>query len=263
MRAVQAWQALLAPHRPPRCRGERGVHPVKQQVHAKRHILNPAVDEEGRRTSTATFPSTLHVLPNSLEVDTIVHLGGVARQVQTERFGIAVKLLDLEVRLMVEQEIVHGPELGLCRRALCSLRGVQGMRMNLFQRKVTIDEPDAPGEAGKQQLDRRCSLLAIGALEVAVFDNGHGGVRRADHMIGRSHGRRQFNSVGSVHEFLMTRSRQFFVSRNTIPRAAKPYPVSVIGWQRVPALRSLDGMRFWHRRIREVDFNAPWTWSTF
>jgi hypothetical protein len=76
----------------------------------------------------------------------------------------------LEVRLVVEQQVVHLPELALPACNLGRQRGLQRMSMDLLERKVPPDEPHAAREALQQQLQRRRCLLAVRALEVPVLD---------------------------------------------------------------------------------------------
>jgi hypothetical protein len=45
-----------------------------------------------------------------------------------------MQILVLQMRLVLEQHVVHGPELALRRRGLGSLGRHQGVRMRLLQR---------------------------------------------------------------------------------------------------------------------------------
>ena len=55
--------------------------------------------------------------------------------------------------------------------------------MHVLERKIAEHEPCAAAEALEQQLHGRLRLFAVGALEVAVLDDSHRGVRGADHVI--------------------------------------------------------------------------------
>src|SRR5262249_28500104 len=92
----------------------------------------------------------------------------------------------LQVLLVLEQQVVHRPEPALPGRGFGSERRLQRVRMHLLQRKLPPDEPNATVEVLEQQLHRRRRLLAVRAFEVAVLDQRHGRMRRAQHMVGRS-----------------------------------------------------------------------------
>jgi hypothetical protein len=64
---------------------------------------------------------------------------------------------------------MHRPE-----RALVSggLGGELGMGVDVVEREVPPDVPDV-AMAGEQFSDGRLGLAAVGALEVAVLDDGH------------------------------------------------------------------------------------------
>ncbi len=73
------------------------------------------------------------------------------------------------MRLIREQEIVHGPELPLRSGAFGRFGRSQRVRMNRFQREVAICEQDLTVETLEKEFHRRRRLLAGGALEVPVL----------------------------------------------------------------------------------------------
>src|SRR5688572_19821375 len=85
--------------------------------------------------------------------------------------------------LVLEQQVVHLPELALSAGRLCSLRGMHCMRMRRLDREVPEDEADASTESLEHELDRGRGLLAGGTLEIAVLDDGDGCMLGADGVI--------------------------------------------------------------------------------
>ena len=100
----------------------------------------------------------------------VLHCGVVAHHVKLEPLRVSAQLFELQVILVLEQQVMHRPELvlGCCR--FRRERGMQRVRMNLYERKVAIDNLNASGETCQQQFHNRCSLLAIRTFEVAVLD---------------------------------------------------------------------------------------------
>src|SRR5437762_575879 len=129
---------------------QRRVDRVEQRTQTERDVLNSAVDEEcGRMPNTALSP-ILHMFSNSLQIPMIVHFGSEPRDVELQLFRVALQLRKLQVRLVVEQQVVHRPKLALSARAFPRLRRLQRQRMNLLQRKMAIDEAYATREMPKQ-----------------------------------------------------------------------------------------------------------------
>src|SRR5262245_38831251 len=78
---------------------------VEEGLDAERDVADRAVHEESRRAAHPAAPAALHLLANSLQVDVVVHLRRVARHVETDSLGIAVQVLESEMRLIGEQEL--------------------------------------------------------------------------------------------------------------------------------------------------------------
>ena len=100
--------------------------------------------------SGAALSPTLHVFSNSLQIQMIVHLGSVPYDVDLQLFRVASQLRKLQVRLVIEQQIVHRPKLALSARALRRLSRLQRLRMDFLQRKMAIHEAYAAREMPKQ-----------------------------------------------------------------------------------------------------------------
>jgi len=143
----------------------------------------------------------LHVFADALKIDVIVHLGRVARHVELQPFRVVVQLLKLQVRLVIEQQIVHLPEFSLSTRSLRRFRSEQCMRMDFLEREVAIDKTNAVLEPLEQKLDRGRRLLAVGALEIAILDHDHRRVRLADGVIDRLYRYGQLEGLMCVHAF--------------------------------------------------------------
>jgi hypothetical protein len=153
---------------------------------SRRSAASTASNSERIPNETSlTFPSTKNVgvartplsrplcdvLADALQIDVIVHLEIVARHVELQPLRVGPELRELQVRLVVEEQIVHRPEPLLRARAFGGLGSRQRVRMNLLEREIAEREPDAPLEMLEQHLHRGGRLLAVRALEVAVFDD--------------------------------------------------------------------------------------------
>src|SRR5439155_20044887 len=115
-----------------------------------RDVLDPVIDEECRCMPNTALSPTLHVFSNTLQIQMIVHLGGVPGDVDLQLFGVAKELTEFQVRLVIEQQVVHRPKLALSACAFRGLRRLQRLRMDFLQRKMAIDEAYAAREMAKQ-----------------------------------------------------------------------------------------------------------------
>src|SRR5258706_12900783 len=66
------------------------------------------------------------------------------------------------------------------------------MRMNLLEREIAPNQPDPTGIAPKEEFHRRCRLLAVRALKVAVLHDYHRRMRWPEIVVRRIDGERQF-----------------------------------------------------------------------
>ena len=154
-----------------------------QAAQAERGVLDHAVEKEPRRAADVAPPPALEVLADPLDVDVLVHLRGEARHVELEPLGVGVQVLRLQVGLVVEQQAVHLPELALRGGALGRLGGGKRVGMQLLEREVAPGKPDPARKAREESLQPGRRLLADGAFEVAVFHDGHVGMRGALHVV--------------------------------------------------------------------------------
>jgi len=158
-----------------------------------------SIDEESRCRVHAAAAATLNVLANPLQVDLIVYLELEPRHVELESLGVHAKLIQLQMGLVLEQQVMHRPELPLRARRFCRLRGKQRMRMDFFEREMPEHEAQRVRKMGKQYLDCRHRLLAVRAFEVAVFDQGDTTSLSTQKMVGVVHLNGEFEGLGTVH----------------------------------------------------------------
>src|SRR6266852_159095 len=78
---------------------------------------------------------------------------------------------------MLENHVVHFPEGALFGCGFGALGGVFGVRMNLRQRKMAIDETEAAPEKPLRFLNDGIRGTAVRAYEITVLDELQRGVR--------------------------------------------------------------------------------------
>src|SRR5262249_17788978 len=100
-------------------------------LEAERDVHDAAVYEERGCGTHAALPAALDVLVDPLPVPLVAQLVVEALQVQLERLGVAAQILLLEMELMLEQHVVHLPELVLSAGGFRGFCGYQCVRMNL------------------------------------------------------------------------------------------------------------------------------------
>jgi hypothetical protein len=113
-----------------------------------------------------------------------------ARLIEPDRSGVFREVQIVERPLMFEEGGVHLVEVPLSRSGFRRFRRMLGMRMDLRKREVPEDEAQAQTELVLNAFDYRVRTAAVGTLEVAVFDERHGGVLRALRMITGAHWKR-------------------------------------------------------------------------
>ena len=89
-----------------------------------------------------------------------------------------------EVRLMLEQQIMHLPEPALRAGALSRFRSHQRLGMGKLEGKMPEHHAQAIGKLSHQQRHGWCRHLATGTFEVSVLDHGDGSVVRPLDVIG-------------------------------------------------------------------------------
>jgi hypothetical protein len=107
--------------------------------------------------------------------------------IQSGHRGIEIEIIDFESRLILEQQIMHGPEAVLLSGGFRSFCGKLCMRVFLDQRKVPVHEPHMVGESSVQSTNEKVRLPAVGTFEIAVGNNGNRSRAAPHHMIVRQH----------------------------------------------------------------------------
>ncbi len=76
-----------------------------------------SVDEKCRRAAHAAVETALQLLTHALPIDLVVHLGRETCHVEAQPRGVSVQILRSQMCLILEQQVVHRPELALPARA--------------------------------------------------------------------------------------------------------------------------------------------------
>ena len=152
----------------------------------------PHVVDEKRRRPVHTAAHAAHEVVAHLRLVRVRRqLACQPRGVELELAGVLDQMLVLERELALEQAIVHLPELPLRPGRLRRLGGVLRVQVQLGERKIAEHEPETRAHALLNLLHDRVSATAMRALEVAVFDERHCGVRRSLYVIPLAHRQHQ------------------------------------------------------------------------
>ena len=149
------------------------------QTSASAALVTLTIDEERGRAPHSAAKTALEVLLHALQVGMVGHVLTEALCVQPDLGGVPGQVFVLQGVLVLEQQVMHRPKaiLALCRGALSRLGSVAGMRM-LRPREVPVHEAELVTEPLSNALEIGVGHAAERALEVAVLDQGDGGVRR-------------------------------------------------------------------------------------
>lgn len=107
--------------------------------------------------------------------------------IQSGHRGIEIEIIYFEMRLILEQHIMHGPETVLQSGGFRGFRGKLRMRMFLGQRKVPVHEPHMVGESNTQSAYEKVRLAAMRTFKIAVGNDGNRCRPVPHHMIVRQH----------------------------------------------------------------------------
>jgi len=127
--------------------------------------------------------AALEMLANSPDVSVLLHLGLEARRVELQTPRVLLQVLRIEMLLIVEKQVMHFPEPALTGRAFRCLGRGEGVRVDTLEWKMTVRKPNPADVTFQEHLYGRRSLLADGAFEVAIFDDGNGGIVRTQDVI--------------------------------------------------------------------------------
>src|SRR6266498_1724424 len=130
-----------------------------------------AVDEERRRAGHVAAIGGIYVRRDPGRT-------GVLAQVPYEPVGVETKLsrvtdqvLACQRVLVLKEQVMHFPERALHGRRLGSLRGELGVRVDVVEREMPPCVAQV-AEVGEQFAHDRFRLAAVGALEIAVLNDG-------------------------------------------------------------------------------------------
>ena len=119
---------------------------------------------------------TIHLLPYPLTIDLVIKRCPEQRHVEPKGFGISIKRLSIEMRTLLQQAIMHWPELPLGGRRFGRLCGQQCVRMGTLNRKVTVHEPYFGRRPLQYHANPRLHGPTYGALEITIFNDGDAAV---------------------------------------------------------------------------------------
>jgi hypothetical protein len=153
---VEASALAVANHR---SHGE--LNGIRQHVEVEGAIMAHAVNEEGRRAIDAAADAAHKMLTHARRIDMPGDLAGKAGDIEAETGRILDQMVALKGILMLEQQIVHVPELALYSGRLCGFCRVLSMRVDHGQREVTKDA----AQAGAQELSQVLDHAMLGTTE--------------------------------------------------------------------------------------------------
>ena len=132
--------------------------------------------------------AALHVLADYVKMLVTLQFLCETNHVEAEPPRVAVEVAQLKMMLILEDEIVHLPELPLTRRALCRFGGKESVWMRVLEREMAVCETSLVRKTLQQQLHGGCGLPAGRALEIAVLNDRRVSASWAQHVIGAAHG---------------------------------------------------------------------------
>src|SRR6516162_8199621 len=191
---------MVASLRSSSSRQKLGLYGLLQMLEAERYVADNAIHKERRSRSDTAPGSAFDVLQDTLQIDVITHLVVVSLEVEPRLFGILSEALCLQMQLILEQQIMHRPELSLRTSGFGRLRGKFRVRVHLSKRKMPEYEAHTLAEMLAQDLHRGVSLTAVGTFEVSILDERYPGCLRTMDVIEVCHGDRKHRRFrGFIH----------------------------------------------------------------
>src|SRR6266851_3611813 len=126
------------------------------------------------------------MLLDALQIDVIREIRIEAREIELNGLGVLAESFRLEMLLVLEQAVMHLPELALRTRGFRGFGCQLGVGMRCDDREMPERKPDAMFEMFEHDLDAVISLRADRALKIAVFDDDYSRVRSAEDMVDRA-----------------------------------------------------------------------------
>src|SRR5687767_911644 len=144
------------------------------------------VKKERRCTGDSAPPPRHHIVHHPRQMRSTVQVFFEASQIQLRGICVTVQIIPLQRVLMLEQRVMHRPELALAGRGLGSLGGLLGEWMLVDEREMPEDEAHLTFQSGTQVLEHRKRTPAVGAFKIAVRNDRDRRRVGADDMIVRS-----------------------------------------------------------------------------
>src|ERR1022692_2825447 len=148
----------------------------KQRVDTARAVITHAVDKKGGGAVDPAFCSALEILAYAREVRAGQNFGDHTAGIEAQSRGVLGEILISERVLVLEQEVVHLPELSLCAGRFGGFGRVLRVRMRIDQWKISKGEAQAIAQTLLNRFDDRVNFTAKWALVVAVFNERDGRV---------------------------------------------------------------------------------------
>ena len=155
----------------------RGLDRSRQRRDVVGAVVSLTVDEEGGCAGYAAEVCGLDVLGDPAPEDVPLELVMKRIAFQPQFIGVLQQVGDPQPVLPGQQQIVHFPELALRRRSLGCLGRQLRLRVDVGERQMPPYVPDVV--IGQQISYDGFGPAAVGAFEVAVLDDCHGGGSRA------------------------------------------------------------------------------------
>src|SRR5262249_4987221 len=115
---------------------ERGGDRARERAQAERNVVASPVDEDARGRGHAAQPAAVDSLAHALQVQLVAHLRIVPLHVELQPLRVRAQLPEREMGLVLEEQIVHLPELFLCAGSFGRQRGVERVRVYFLQGEV-------------------------------------------------------------------------------------------------------------------------------
>ncbi len=147
-------------------------HRWQQHIERVGIIMSHPVDEEGRGAAYSAMPPAFDILTHPRRKNMVLQLPAEAFGIKSELGSIVQQVLIVERILVLEQHLVHLPELALgCGsfRCFCSM---PGMRMQLRHGKMAKDKAQVRTQLPLDFFHDRIGEAAVGTFVVteAVSD---------------------------------------------------------------------------------------------
>jgi hypothetical protein len=146
-------------------------------------VVPHAVDEKCRGAVHPAADSATKIVAHFPRVRSRRQLARQSLRVDTDSHRVEEEIFLLQRLLVAEEHVVHLPEPALRSRTLRRLGRRFGVGMRLGQREVAVNEPELIAHIAPDSLHYRIGASAVGAFEIAVFDERHRSIARAQRVI--------------------------------------------------------------------------------